>query len=775
MMTAAAAWQPVALDAEFSPEVAAQLTSERGRRELSSLLRSRDEALRTKVRKHLVALGWAIVSRRNAAMAPRLRYDSHDGKTYCSLPDLILAAGPTLSPLPLPLLDDEHPPSSEPAPTPTPAPAPAPTQHEDDAIAEYVALMASNDRARGPRADRLRAGAKRQLQASGWSFWMKLKSDGREELRYKAPNGRSYISLHTACQAFTSAAPSESTTTTAGNGKKRKISELLLISSCYGAGGGAVCTTIEKRRKTLVGAGAADGSCLIERCTTTTTTTATFSSKRKKKNPKKKAAGSSSRVLRPSCEAAAAAACPRRARTLLSVLIDEGILLPRDKVTYRAAGATGSKVGLITGDGVIRCTCCGKAFTVAEFEAHATPQGRRRTGTGTGTGGRPWARLFLKDGRSLSQCLVELMRRDDGKNGRGTRRAAVRLKEACLDPGGDSVCSICNDGGELLLCDHCPSAFHHDCLGLPVPAACCRASASPEQEEEEERWFCPCCRCAACGGSDFDPAADGDTTTLALADKNVICCEQCEREYHVGCKLQRQPQLQGPWLCSPGCERVFRRLQGLAGTSIPTSAEGVSLAILRRRSDHDQCGGGGGGSSSSSEEDDEAVRAMEHGKLRAALDVLHECFVPLVEPRTQTDLSDDVVFNRESELRRLHFRGCYVVGLEKGGELVTAATLRVYGDKVAELPLVGTRFAHRRQGMLRLLMTELEEMLGRDMGVRRLVLPAVPELLRMWTGSMGFRAMTPSDKLELADHTILCFQGTTMCQKSLLLAGAAAS
>jgi hypothetical protein len=34
---------------------------------------------------------------------------------------------------------------------------------------------------------------------------------------------------------------------------------------------------------------------------------------------------------------------------------------------------------------------------------------------------------------------------------------------------------------------------------------------------------------------------------------------------------------------------------------------------------------------------------------------------------------------------------------------------RVYGNKVAELPLVGTRFAHRRQGMCHLLMNNLEK------------------------------------------------------------------
>ncbi|RLN34017.1 increased DNA methylation 1 [Panicum miliaceum] len=727
-MTAAASWQPVPLDAEFSPEVAAALLSDRGRRELSSLLRSRDEALRTKVRKHLVALGWTIVSRRNAVMAPRMRYESpaNGNKTYCSLPDLIVDA--------LISSNEPHQPPPETKNN---------KEEEQDAIAEYVALMASDDRgakAKGPRADRLRARAKSQLQASGWSFWVKLKSDGREELRYKAPTGRFYISLHTACQAFIISSSQKSFTATSSSccsRKKREISELITTT---------IETKKKKKKKISCEAVGADGiTCLVKKSTTTTNI-----SKRRKK---KKAAGAS-RVLRPNCEVSASAG---HARTLLSVLIDEGILVPRDKVTYRAAsGGAAAKGGLVTGDGV-RCTCCGRAFTVAEFEAHATRGSRT---------GRPWARLFLnKDGRSLSQCLVELMRRDstNGFHHQRHRRRRIRVKEACRDPGGDSVCSVCNDGGELLLCDHCPSAFHHDCLGLP----------GPEAAGGDDDWFCPCCRCGACGGTDFDDpaaaAADDDTNTSrrSLTDKTVVYCEQCEREYHVGCVDNIRDDDDQPWVCSPGCGRVFRHLQDVAGTSIPTSAEGVSLAILRRRR-RPSC-------SSDSDSEEQEDEALAHGKLRAALDVLHECFVPLVEPRTQSDLSADMVFNRESELRRLHVGGYYVVGLEKGGELVTVGTLRVYGDKVAELPLVGTRFAYRRQGMLRLLMTELEKMLARDLGVQRLVLPAVPELLRMWTASLGFSAMTHSDKLEIIEHTILCFQGTTMCQKTLLAPAAAAS
>lgn len=52
-----------------------------------------------------------------------------------------------------------------------------------------------------------------------------------------------------------------------------------------------------------------------------------------------------------------------------------------------------------------------------------------------------------------------------------------------------------------------------------------------------------------------------------------------------------------------------------------------------------------------------------------------------------------------------------------------------------------------------------------QLGVERLVLPAVPELAQTWTGSFGFKVMSQSDKLEIAEHTILCFQGASMCQK----------
>jgi hypothetical protein len=70
---------------------------------------------------------------------------------------------------------------------------------------------------------------------------------------------------------------------------------------------------------------------------------------------------------------------------------------------------------------------------------------------------------------------------------------------------------------------------------------------------------------------------------------------------------------------------------------IPTPVEGLSYTILTfcRKSGSDLV-------------DFDVVTMAEHyGKLCIALDVLHECFVTIIEPRTKSDLSGDIVYNRE--------------------------------------------------------------------------------------------------------------------------------
>lgn len=45
-----------------------------------------------------------------------------------------------------------------------------------------------------------------------------------------------------------------------------------------------------------------------------------------------------------------------------------------------------------------------------------------------------------------------------------------------------NICSICRDGGDLLLCDKCPKSFHTHCLKIN------RASLIPDKD-----WYCPAC------------------------------------------------------------------------------------------------------------------------------------------------------------------------------------------------------------------------------------------------------------------------------------------
>ena len=44
-------------------------------------------------------------------------------------------------------------------------------------------------------------------------------------------------------------------------------------------------------------------------------------------------------------------------------------------------------------------------------------------------------------------------------------------------------CRVCKEGGELLCCDSCPSAYHLKCLDPPL------------DEPPEESWTCPRCAC----------------------------------------------------------------------------------------------------------------------------------------------------------------------------------------------------------------------------------------------------------------------------------------
>ncbi|XP_076891409.1 increased DNA methylation 1-like [Bidens hawaiensis] len=140
---------------------------------------------------------------------------------------------------------------------------------------------------------------------------------------------------------------------------------------------------------------------------------------------------------------------------------------------------------------------------------------------------------------------------------------------------------------------------------------------------------------------------------------------------------------------------------------------------------------------------------------------MHECFQPIKHKWSNNDLVEDLVFGRSSS--RSNLKGFFTAVLEKDDEMIKVATLRVHGGKVAEIPLVATRFRYRRLGMCSVLMGEIERKLG-DLGVERLVLPAVKktEMVSTWTTSFGFKVMNEDERVELVAYKLVDFPGTRL-------------
>jgi hypothetical protein len=59
---------------------------------------------------------------------------------------------------------------------------------------------------------------------------------------------------------------------------------------------------------------------------------------------------------------------------------------------------------------------------------------------------------------------------------------------ASQDSDHDDVCTACGNGGYLICCDGCESAYHFDCCDPPI---------SPDSKELDTAWFCPVCKASS--------------------------------------------------------------------------------------------------------------------------------------------------------------------------------------------------------------------------------------------------------------------------------------
>ncbi|CAF2087804.1 unnamed protein product [Brassica rapa] len=285
------------------------------------------------------------------------------------------------------------------------------------------------------------------------------------------------------------------------------------------------------------------------------------------------------------------------------------------------------------------------------------------------------------------------------------------------------VCCVCHLGGEdLLRCNGCPSAIHPACSGL--------RSIAPD-EHVQDWFFCTCCCCDICN----------QRRTPGIISM-LLTCEQCHRRCHRNCLEPPEPLIDLPWFCSSQCSSVFSALQKLQGTKIAlVGDEGLVWSLIRVPNDGEQ------------------------QQLDSAVKMLQRSFKPTPDRFSGRDLVEELIFSKDSDGVGRKF---YTFSVERNNNPIIVVAMRV-GKDVAEIPLLATltRDSYDRiSSMCRALMDELEKQMS-EIGVRRLVLPALADDVHTWTQQFGFSHMESSERLELLKHGLFDFVGTVMCHKFL--------
>lgn len=156
-------------------------------------------------------------------------------------------------------------------------------------------------------------------------------------------------------------------------------------------------------------------------------------------------------------------------------------------------------------------------------------------------------------------------------------------KKGKKKPTGDQIehqdyCDVCQQGGEIILCDTCPKAFHLVCL-------------DPELEEAPEgKWSCA--NCEAEGPAAPEEEGDDEHQEFCRICKDggeLLCCDSCPFAYHTYCLDPPMSDLpETSWTCArcscPPLPFKVARIMSWRWTDIKVDGPSTSSAqTIRRR------------------------------------------------------------------------------------------------------------------------------------------------------------------------------------------------
>uniref|UniRef100_A0A9I9CW33 PHD-type domain-containing protein n=1 Tax=Cucumis melo TaxID=3656 RepID=A0A9I9CW33_CUCME len=419
--------------------------------------------------------------------------------------------------------------------------------------------------------------------------------------------------------------------------------------------------------------------------------------------------------------------------------------------------------GFKQGNGIL-CSHCNREISPSQFEAHAGMAARRQ----------PYRHIYTTNGLTLHDIAISL---------------ASGQKLTTGDS--DDMCAACGNGGDLIFCDRCPRAYHTGCLHL--------------QNVPEGVWSCPNCRDKV--GSNSKAISGGslsfskpivfrltrvvkapeyeiggcvitasyrvvkklrhDFSAAKFDDRTVLLCDQCEREFHVGClrdsglcDLKELPK--DKWFCCDECSNIHVALQNTVLNGAQTIPDSLSDLIIRKHV--------GKGLLVDGALNDVRWQILS-GKSRYPEDlpflsrataIFRECFDPIVA-KSGRDLIPVMVYGRN--ISGQEFGGMYCVVLIVRSIVVSAGLLRIFGREVAELPIVATSREHQGKGYFQVLFSCIERLLS-SLNVQNLVLPAAEDAESIWTKKLGFRKMSEEQLIKyMREVQLTIFNGTSMLEK----------
>uniref|UniRef100_W5KTJ0 Chromodomain helicase DNA binding protein 4 n=1 Tax=Astyanax mexicanus TaxID=7994 RepID=W5KTJ0_ASTMX len=170
------------------------------------------------------------------------------------------------------------------------------------------------------------------------------------------------------------------------------------------------------------------------------------------------------------------------------------------------------------------------------------------------------------DSFSVSDGSVRSSRSKNKKSKSSKKKKKVTEDGDGYETDHQDYCEVCQQGGEIILCDTCPRAYHMVCLDPDMEKAPEGTWSCPHCEKEGIQWEA---REESSEGEEENDDARRDDEGMEEEDDHhmefcrvckdggeLLCCDTCPSSYHLHCLNPPLPDIpNGEWIC-PRCRSL---------------------------------------------------------------------------------------------------------------------------------------------------------------------------------------------------------------------------